>query len=236
MLLTGGTDKDGWQYAKDFPASYHPDPGFTDYVRRRRWSRRCHLHTTGPWSRVGSTRLLDIALSAPDQAGGVQCWAVATTGEALVRLGVTPEQPGGEAWSHVRSDVLFQSVSVGVDGRVWLVSGEGSVFWRQGVTSSCVTGQAWIQVSNGEHSVRFRSVEAGRAGLLAVSTDHRLWLRTGVSAQCPEGVSWSVVSEDVRSVSTGDNGDIWAVLDTGSGGVVVRRSGVTPSNPGDHQI
>ena len=31
----GGTDKDGWQYAKDFPASYHPEPGFTDYVRRR---------------------------------------------------------------------------------------------------------------------------------------------------------------------------------------------------------
>ena len=49
MLLAGGTDKDGWQYAKDFPASYHPDPGFTDYVRRRRWSRRCHLLTTGPW-------------------------------------------------------------------------------------------------------------------------------------------------------------------------------------------
>merc|ERR1719410_3110399 len=35
----GGTDKDGWQYAKDFPASYHPEPGFTDYVRRC-WSGR----------------------------------------------------------------------------------------------------------------------------------------------------------------------------------------------------
>ena len=30
----GGTDKDGWQYATDFPASYHPEPTFTDYVRR----------------------------------------------------------------------------------------------------------------------------------------------------------------------------------------------------------
>ena len=50
----GGTDKDGWQYAKDFPASYHPDPSFTDYVRRRRWARRCKLSTSGPWHRVGS--------------------------------------------------------------------------------------------------------------------------------------------------------------------------------------
>ena len=31
----GGCDKDGWQYAKDFPASYHPEPSFTDYVRNR---------------------------------------------------------------------------------------------------------------------------------------------------------------------------------------------------------
>ena len=79
----GGTDKDGWQYAKDFPASYHPEPGFTDYVRRRvlpladpghvtpsslligcrrRWARRCRLQTSGPWTRAGTTKLLDISL------------------------------------------------------------------------------------------------------------------------------------------------------------------------------
>ena len=29
----GGTDKEGWQYATDFPATYHPEPSFTDYVR-----------------------------------------------------------------------------------------------------------------------------------------------------------------------------------------------------------
>ena len=30
----GGVDKEGWQYATDFPASYNGKCGFTDYVRR----------------------------------------------------------------------------------------------------------------------------------------------------------------------------------------------------------
>lgn len=34
----GGVDRDGWQYAVDFPANYHAKKNFTDYVRRRRWS------------------------------------------------------------------------------------------------------------------------------------------------------------------------------------------------------
>eukprot|EP00760_Papus_ankaliazontas_P036190 PhM_4_TR823/c0_g1_i1/m.4804/K19525/VPS13A_C; vacuolar protein sorting-associated protein 13A/C len=34
------SDKDGWEYAFDFPASYHPKKGFTDNVRRRCWKRK----------------------------------------------------------------------------------------------------------------------------------------------------------------------------------------------------
>ena len=33
---------------------------------------------------------------------------MATNGEALYRVGVTREEPAGVAWSHVRSDLLFQ--------------------------------------------------------------------------------------------------------------------------------
>ena len=39
----GGVDKDAWQYATDFPASYHGKSGFTDYVRRRRWARKAKV-------------------------------------------------------------------------------------------------------------------------------------------------------------------------------------------------
>ena len=231
-LILGGADKDGWQYAKDFPASYHPEPSFTDYVRRRRWARRCCLVTSGPWSAVGNTKLLDISLAPfSSESREVEVWGVATNGEALYRLGVSREQPAGEAWCHVRSDVLYQSVSIGCDGSVWLVSSEGHVTWRQGVSRQCPSGQCWVQLAS-PGSVRFRSVECGRSGLWAVDTDNKLWLRQGVSAQYPEGVSWSAVCDSVRSVSSGDNGELWGVLDMGGGGVVARRAGVTPSQPG----
>lgn len=59
----GGVDKEGWQYAIDFPGTYHGKKQFTDYVRRRRWVRRCQLTTSGPWHELtGDTKLLDLSL------------------------------------------------------------------------------------------------------------------------------------------------------------------------------
>lgn len=58
----GGVDRDGWQYATDFPSQYHGKKHFTDYVRRRRWFRRCQLTTSGPWKELGNTKLVDVSL------------------------------------------------------------------------------------------------------------------------------------------------------------------------------
>lgn len=58
----GGVDRDGWQYATDFPSQYHGKKQFTDYVRRRRWFRRCQLTTSGPWQELGNTKLIDVSL------------------------------------------------------------------------------------------------------------------------------------------------------------------------------
>ena len=58
----GGVDGDGWQYATDFPASYSGHAGFKDFVRRRRWARKCRVATTGPWKPVGSTKVIDLSL------------------------------------------------------------------------------------------------------------------------------------------------------------------------------
>jgi hypothetical protein len=100
--------RDGWQYATDFPASYHSRQTFTDYVRRRRWSRRCRLETSGPWREIGSTKLLDISLQPWAEGSQVSAWAVATNGEVVVRHGVTWDCTEGTAWIHVASDILFQ--------------------------------------------------------------------------------------------------------------------------------
>ena len=64
----GGVDREGWQFATDFPASYHPAKAATDFVRRRRWARRCALATSGPWAPLGTTRLLDISLQVSPRA------------------------------------------------------------------------------------------------------------------------------------------------------------------------
>jgi len=235
----GGTDRDGWQYATDFPASYHPAPTFTDYVRRRRWARRCRLGTSGPWLELGTTKLLDISLQpyTAGEGGEIRCWAVATNGEALYRIGVSRDCPAGVAWSHVRSDTLFQGVTIGTDGNVWLVSSDGQVYLRQGVAESSPAGHVWIQLNNPDTTTQFRSVEGGRAGLWAVDTAGKLWVRRGLSVQFPEGTCWGQVCSNVRSVSCGDTGDLWAVVDevNGVSGVLARRGGVTPSNPGGEE-
>lgn len=62
FLTPGGVGSDGWQYAVDFPSSYHPRKSMTDYVRRRRWARDCKLVTSGPWAELGNTKVKSISL------------------------------------------------------------------------------------------------------------------------------------------------------------------------------
>ena len=96
------------------------------------------------------------------------------------------DEPAGLAWSHVRSDILFQSVTIGPDGAVMLVSSEGVVTWRQGITPQCPAGLAWVPLHSPGPGTKFRSVEAGRAGLLALDTENKLWVRRGQCVQYPE--------------------------------------------------
>ena len=93
--VPGGVDKDGWQYAVDFPATYHANKHFTDYVRRRRWYRRCAIATTGPWIELGHTKLLDVSLEPvySDYRSPIALWALATGGQAMFRVDVSSENP-----------------------------------------------------------------------------------------------------------------------------------------------
>ena len=37
-------------------------PRAQDFVRRRRWYRKCQLTTTGPWERVNNVKLRDLSM------------------------------------------------------------------------------------------------------------------------------------------------------------------------------
>ncbi|XP_054724714.1 tectonin beta-propeller repeat-containing protein 1-like [Uloborus diversus] len=90
----GGVDSEGWQYATDFPRSYHGYKRFTDYVRRRRWYRKCRLSTSGPWAKLGNTPLIDMSLQMDSGSNEyVAVWAVAVNGDVLFRKGVSEEYP-----------------------------------------------------------------------------------------------------------------------------------------------
>ena len=56
----GGCDPQAWQYATDFPLSFHGHCYVTDLVRRRRWGRRRRVVTAGPWIQLGRTPLVHV--------------------------------------------------------------------------------------------------------------------------------------------------------------------------------
>ncbi|CAG0899077.1 unnamed protein product [Darwinula stevensoni] len=203
----GGVDKEGWQYALDFPASYHAEKGLTDYVRRRRWYRKCSLRTSGPWMQLAATKLLDVSFQVDhsgDEAEPVATWAVAANGDVLFRKGVTYSCPQGTEWEHVPCDSPIVSISVGGKGRVWAVGKDGSSFLRNGVTSSTPMGKLWFRQEAPSNSPLMQISAGGRA-VWAVDRWNNVFVRKDVAELMPEGTCWQLLNEGalLRNVSAG---------------------------------
>lgn len=233
--VPGGTDNDGWQYAIDFPASYHAKKQFTDYVRRRRWYRKCRLIVSGPWQAIGNTKILDVGLQPPsgnaDRAPHV--WAIACNGDALIRRGVTTETPGGQSWEQVPSNEQLVAVSCMHDGSVWAVAKNGCALRRCGMTADNPHGTGWTTVDAPKGST-LKQISAGEAGVWAIDSNGQACVRCDVCRQRPDGTHWQVLSNVMndppheegkvgfRSVSVGEI--VWAVS---LSGYICKRSGVT---------
>ncbi|XP_055376755.1 tectonin beta-propeller repeat-containing protein [Condylostylus longicornis] len=239
----GGVDRDGWQYAVDFPASYHGTKQFTDYVRRRRWFRKCRLTTTGPWQEIGNSKIVDVSISMSkneDDSEEVDAllmvWAVATNGDVLIRKGVSPSNPGGYSWEHVSSDPPLISIG-SFENNVWAVGQNGSVFYRYGITSDNIQGDAW-QVVKSANDLSFKQVAIGIKGVWAVDSKGKLAVRKEINTTFPEGTHWQVLPNiagdpphtegcvGFKCVSVGD--EVWA---TSLSGAICKRSGITKDNP-----
>ncbi|CAL1279116.1 unnamed protein product [Larinioides sclopetarius] len=234
----GGVDNEGWQYATDFPRSYHGYKRFTDYVRRRRWYRKCKLATTGPWQKLGNTPLLDISFQVDPSSANepISVWAVAINGDVLSRVGVTENFPRGLNWIHVSSEKSFRSISVGGGITVWGIAEDGSAQLRHGISSNVPTGQYWCHIEPPQVGCPLRQISAGKTRVFAVDENNRLWSRQEIVPIFKEGTHWKWVSDDVQQVSVGPNDQVWCVKNnfvTPSGvisGVVCRRTGITEEN------
>ncbi|XP_074030994.1 tectonin beta-propeller repeat-containing peroxin 23 [Leptinotarsa decemlineata] len=238
--VPGGVDRDGWQYAVDFPASYHANKQFTDYVRRRRWYRRCAIATTGPWQELGHTKLLEVSLETVNDFvdSVVAVWALASGGQAMVRLGVSRSNPLGHIWEHVNTDQPLNSISCGPFNKVWATGKNGCAYFRVGITEEKLEGEKWICVE-APHKGQLKQISVSSIGVWAVDYRARLHVRKEITSSAPGGTHWQTLEPDppilnsapnttgFKHVSAG-NSQVWA---TTNGGVIVRREGICPANP-----
>ncbi|XP_030630072.1 tectonin beta-propeller repeat-containing protein 1 [Chanos chanos] len=237
--VPGGTDREGWQYAADFPASYHGHKTLKDFVRRRRWARKCKLTTTGPWQEVPPISLSDITIlpcGPKSTVEQVPLWAISNKGDVLCRLGVTSLTPAGSSWLHVGTDQPFKSISIGGVHQVWAIARDGSAFYRGSVSAQNPAGDCWYHIPSPARQ-KLKQVSVGRTSVYVVDENGNLWYRQGVTPSYPQGSSWEHISNNVRKVSVGPLDQVWIIADKVQGshslscGTVCRRLGVQPVEP-----
>ncbi|KAK4307589.1 hypothetical protein Pmani_020655 [Petrolisthes manimaculis] len=243
----GGVDREGWQYATDFPLSYHAHRYVTDLVRRRRWVRKCRIITSGPWRQLEKVALLHISVSpevAEDKT--IPVWGVSATGEVVVREGVCGEGGGagqggpvGERWCLVPAECPMSCICGGIGASsVWAVSRDGRAHLRLGVTSTNPKGTHWVNVdSPGEPLVE---VCAGAGMVWGLDKAGQVHRRLQVHPLFPEGTDWQLAASDIIGISVSCDGTLWAILGSYSipdggrrvaQGVMARRVGVSDDCP-----
>lgn len=233
----GGVDREGWQYATDFPLSYHGHRYMTDLVRRRRWVRKCRISTSGPWQQMEKVALVNLSVSPEYAANGtVPVWGVSVTGEVVYRHGVTPSRPEGEKWSLVPAECPMCYVCATVDScGMWAVSKDGRAHLRIGINKKNPQGRQWVNVDAPNHPLM--EIGAGAGIVWGLERGGGLYRRTNVLPLFPEGTSWEWVCGNVASISVGADGTLWAVLDSFDSekgpvqGVIARRVGVSHDCP-----
>ncbi|KAM3591466.1 uncharacterized protein V6R79_002350 [Siganus canaliculatus] len=237
--VSGGTDREGWQYAADFPASYHGYKTMKDFVRRRRWARKCKLTTTGPWQEIPPIPLSDVTIlpcAAQSSVDMVPLWAISNKGDVLCRLGVTALTPAGSSWLHVGTDQPFKSISIGAASQVWAIARDGSAFYRGSVSPQSPAGDCWYHIPSPSKQ-KLKQVSVGRTSVYTVDENGNLWYRQGVTPSYPQGSSWEHISNNVRKVTVGPLDQVWIIADKVQGshslscGTVCHRLGVLPVEP-----
>lgn len=237
--VPGGCDREGWQYAVDFPMTYHAKKQFTDYARRRRWYRKCRLNTRGPWKEVGQTKVVDVALQSFHGVEELQVWAVSSTGDVLLRKNVTTSTPAGNSWSHVACDIAIMSIACSRENRVWALAKNGAILFRTGITKDNPIGETWLRVET-PSNVHFKQISVGSMGVWVLDTTGRLGVRREISSSRPDGTHWQLIpiiindapnfegegNSGFRCISVGD-----VVMAVSNSGYICKRDGVTDDDP-----
>ncbi|XP_017786159.1 PREDICTED: tectonin beta-propeller repeat-containing protein [Nicrophorus vespilloides] len=231
--VPGGVDRDGWQYAVDFPSTYHANKQFTDCVRRRRWYRRCAVATTGPWQELGHTKVIDVSLASVNDVS-ISVWGLATGGQAMIRTGVSTSTPAGVKWEHVASDQAYSSICCGSFKQVWATGRNGCAYKRLGIREDNLEGQSWLCIEPPQ-GAQLKHISVGAAGIWALDIHGNIYVRV----ENIKSEKWRSVNIDPAALTGGLHAtgfkhlaagykEVWAVT---NGGLMLRRQGICQENP-----
>uniref|UniRef100_A0A3P8RHH5 Tectonin beta-propeller repeat-containing protein 1 n=1 Tax=Astatotilapia calliptera TaxID=8154 RepID=A0A3P8RHH5_ASTCA len=217
--VPGGTDKEGWQYAADFPTTFHGHKTMKDFVRRRRWTSFCSILTI-TYPHPGSVR-------SHCKLHGIR---------SLSGPSATREMSCGSSWLHVGTDQPFKSISIGGANQVWAIAKDGAVFYRGSVSPQNPAGECWYHIPSPLRQT-LRQLSVGRTSVFAVDENSNLWYRQGLTPSYPQGSAWELISNNASKVSVGPLDQVWIIADGVPGfpaetpGAVCHRTSVGPMQP-----
>ena len=242
----GGVDVNGWQYAFDFRKNvYHGEHNpLTDYVRRRRWFRKCQVKTPSLWKEISQThRIKTISLDQEPHDGHllpenhILLWATNVDGFVFSSLINETTSNVVIKWRHVTSEEMFQQVSIGVDLKIWGVNLNGDIYVRYGVDDkSNYCGEYWSRIKfdelNDNDAVKFEHVSVGKRCVWAVSKTDELFFRENITKQFPEGTKWTKIDEYIKYVTVNYRNEVFAITSAKARGRnrIIYRDGITESN------
>jgi hypothetical protein len=131
-------------------------------------------------------------------------------------------------------------VDVGKAGQLVGLMDTGCSFWRQGITHDTPFGvNEWWDLTNDQDNqdayFKFSTIAmcmTGNMHATLIGGDNALYFRAGVNKQYPAGTEWVrsnvEATENIRQVSCGFRGYVWAVTEAGN---VLRLDGVTADQP-----
>uniref|UniRef100_A0A671R3A9 Tectonin beta-propeller repeat containing 1a n=1 Tax=Sinocyclocheilus anshuiensis TaxID=1608454 RepID=A0A671R3A9_9TELE len=216
------TEKGGWTYAIDFPATYTKDKKWNSCVRRRRWIRYRRYKAQDTWVKIPSEQ----TESLPDPFNDITCgsweiteeprgclalWAVSLQGKVWFRCGINHHSPEGSVWEEVPVPGEVVQISCGPGDLVWAVLWEGHLLVREGIGRDCLKGSSWVTVESPSPVVGAVHIAVGVNVVWAVTKDHKVWFRRGVNSHNPCGSGWIGMVGEMVMINVGLNDQVWAI-------------------------
>lgn len=224
-------DHDGWSYAVDFPAKYHPKKQWNSCVRRRKWVRFRRYSALNSWCAVAPLHkdptqepFIDVAIGGNNIPGAspgmLLVWAITAHGRVMFRTGVSTVSPEGLRWTAIStpSGSEVSQISVGPTGLVWACLFDGRALVRSKVTKESFTGESWIEVKAPGNGLKIIQVSVGMNSVWCITNDNHVWFRRGVkgetagiSEDAAIGSGWVEMVGNLSSISVAGNDQVFGI-------------------------